>query len=130
MAYLHFKWIGMGNKELLEYFIGYKAMKARHAYGPQGHRGMSMLIFENSSMGYLEAERLHQHFVEEGRDRDAWERRHILFYPGGKRVLYGYIAVKEDLEIFNRHSKGLYSRLPISYVDSHVVQLKMHSCRA
>lgn len=99
-------WIGMGNKELLEYFIGYKAMKARHAYGPQGHRGMSMLIFENSSMGYLEAERLHQHFVEEGRDRDAWERRHILFYPGGKRVLYGYIAVKEDLEIFNRHSKG------------------------
>lgn len=99
-------WIGMGNKELLEYFKGYKAMKARHAYGPQGHRGMSMLIFENASMGYLEAERLHQHFVEEGRDRDAWERRRVLFYPGGKRVLYGYIATKEDMEIFNRHSKG------------------------
>lgn len=99
-------WIGMGNKELLEYFKGYKAMKARHAYGPQGHRGMSMLIFENASMGYLEAERLHQHFVEEGRDRDAWERRRVLFYPGGKRVLYGYMATKDDLEIFNRHSKG------------------------
>lgn len=99
-------WIGMGNKELLEYFKGYKAMKARHSYGPQGHRGMSVLIFENSSMGYLEAERLHQHFVEEGRDRDTWERRRILFYPGGKRILYGYMAAKEDMEIFNRHSKG------------------------
>eukprot|EP01018_Ginkgo_biloba_P035339 Gb_06157 [translate_table: standard] len=100
------QWIGMGNKELLEYFKGYKAMKARHAYGPKGHRGMSVLIFEDSAMGYLEAERLHRHFLKEGRGKDDWERRRVLFHPGGKRVLYGYLATKEEMEIFNRHSKG------------------------
>jgi len=100
------QWIGMGNKELLEYFKGYKAMKARHAYGPKGHRGMSVLIFEESAMGYLEAERLQKQFLKEGRGKDDWERRRVLFYPGGKRILYGYFATKEEMEIFNRHSKG------------------------
>jgi len=100
------QWIGMGNKELLEYFKGYKAMRARHAYGPKGHRGMSVLIFEESAMGYLEAERLQKQFFKEGRGKDDWERRRILFQPGGKRVLYGYLATKEEMEIFNRHSKG------------------------
>lgn len=99
-------WLGMGNKELLEYFKGYKAMKAKHAYGPKGHRGMSVLIFESSAMGYLEAERLHKHFVKEGRGKDDWDRCHVQFQPGGKRVLYGHIATKEYIEIFNKHSKG------------------------
>ncbi|GLJ47294.1 hypothetical protein SUGI_0998700 [Cryptomeria japonica] len=100
------QWVGMGNKELLDYFKGYKAMKARHAYGPKGHRGMSVLIFEETAMGYLEAERLHRHFLKEGRGKDDWERRKILFHPGGQRVLYGYYATNEEMEIFNRHSKG------------------------
>ncbi|KAH9317167.1 hypothetical protein KI387_018936, partial [Taxus chinensis] len=106
MVYMCFKWRGMGNKELFEYFKGYKAMKARHAYGPNGHRGMSVLIFEDSAIGYLEAENLHKHFVKEGRGKDDWDRRRVLFHPGGKRVLYGYIATQEDMEIFNKHSKG------------------------
>ncbi|XP_020589103.1 protein SUPPRESSOR OF GENE SILENCING 3 homolog isoform X2 [Phalaenopsis equestris] len=100
------KWKGMGNQELLEYFSTYDAVKARHSYGPNGHRGMSVLIFEASAMGYLEAERLHKQFRGEGRDRDAWERHPTLFYPGGKRQLYGSLASKEDLVIFNQHSHG------------------------
>uniref|UniRef100_A0A2P2JI37 Protein SUPPRESSOR OF GENE SILENCING 3 n=2 Tax=Rhizophora mucronata TaxID=61149 RepID=A0A2P2JI37_RHIMU len=100
------KWLGMGNQELLDYFSEYAAVKARHSYGPQGHRGMSVLIFESSARGYFEAERLHQHFAEEGTDRNAWQRCRVLFYPGGKRQLYGYMAVKEDLDIFNQHSQG------------------------
>ncbi|XP_062083741.1 protein SUPPRESSOR OF GENE SILENCING 3 [Humulus lupulus] len=101
------KWIGMGNQELLEYFNSYHPAKARHAYGPQGHRGMSVLIFESSARGYLEAERLHKHFVGHGSDRDAWNRRNrTLFLPGGKRRLYGFLAVKEDLDVFNQHSQG------------------------
>ncbi|XP_009776986.1 protein SUPPRESSOR OF GENE SILENCING 3-like [Nicotiana tabacum] len=40
------KWIGMGNQELHDYFSSYAAVKAtRSSYGPQGHRGVSVLIF-------------------------------------------------------------------------------------
>ncbi|XP_017619829.1 protein SUPPRESSOR OF GENE SILENCING 3-like [Gossypium arboreum] len=100
------KWTGMGNQELLNYFSSYAAVKARHSYGPQGHRGMSLLIFESSAAGYLEAARLHKHFKEQGRDRDAWDCSRVPFCPGGKRQLYGYIAMKEDLDLFNQHSQG------------------------
>ncbi|KAF8404016.1 hypothetical protein HHK36_008892 [Tetracentron sinense] len=100
------KWIGMGNQVLLDYFASYRAVKARHSYGPQGHRGMSVLVFEGNARGYFEAEHLHKHFAEQGTDRDAWDRRQVLFYPGGKRQLYGYMAIKEDMDIFNQHSEG------------------------
>lgn len=100
------KWIGMGSPELLDYFGSYAAVKARHSYGPQGHRGMSMLIFESTAVGYLEAERLHKHFQEQGTDRDAWKRHPKLFYPGGKRQLYGFLAEKEDVARFNQHHHG------------------------
>ncbi|KAG8650213.1 protein SUPPRESSOR OF GENE SILENCING 3 [Manihot esculenta] len=100
------KYIGMGNQELLDHFKAYAALKARHSYGPQGHRGMSMLIFDDTAAGYLEANRLHKHFKEQGRDRDAWDSKRVPFCSGGKRQLYGYMALKEDLQIFNQHSQG------------------------
>ncbi|KAG4180264.1 hypothetical protein ERO13_A10G158700v2 [Gossypium hirsutum] len=123
------KWIGMGNQELLDYFSSYAAVKARHSYGPQGHRGMSVLIFESTARGYLEAERLHKHFAEQGTHREAWERRRVLFYPGGKRQLYGYMAMKEDLDSFNQHSQGK-SRLKFemrSYQEMVVKQIRQMS---
>ncbi|KAK8491162.1 hypothetical protein V6N13_076353 [Hibiscus sabdariffa] len=123
------KWIGMGNQELLDYFSSYAAAKARHSYGPQGHRGMSLLIFESTARGYLEAERLHKHFSDQGTDREAWERRRVLFYPGGKRQLYGYMATKEDLDSFNQHSQGK-SRLKFemrSYQEMVVKQIRQMS---
>ncbi|PPS15451.1 hypothetical protein GOBAR_AA05126 [Gossypium barbadense] len=73
----------------------------------KGIRGMSLLIFESSAAGYLEAARLHKHFKEQGRDRDAWDCSRVPFCPGGKRQLYGYIAMKEDLDLFNQHSQAL-----------------------
>ncbi|KAK8945579.1 hypothetical protein KSP40_PGU003185 [Platanthera guangdongensis] len=100
------KWKGMGNQELLEYFNTYEVVKARHSYGPNGHRGMSVLIFEASAMGYFEAERLHKQFSDEGRDRDSWERHPVLFSPGGQRQLYGFLASKDDVIMFNKHSHG------------------------
>ncbi|OVA05798.1 XS domain [Macleaya cordata] len=100
------KWIGMGNQELLDYFSSYNAVKARHSYGPKGHRGMSVLIFEGTPMGYVEAERLHNHFLKEGTHRDAWDHHPVLFYPGGERQLFGFMAQKEDMDIFNQHSPG------------------------
>jgi hypothetical protein len=70
---------------------------------------MSVLIFEASTAGYLEAARLHKHFKEQGRDRQAWDRCKNPFVPGGKRQLYGYLATREDLDIFNKHSGGHFS---------------------
>jgi XS domain len=101
--------IGMGNQELLEYFSGYSAKKARHSYGPKGHRGISLLIFESVAVGYMEAERLHQHFEQQGTDRHAWEgKTKSRLLPGGQRQLFGYLAHKEDLDDFNRHCKGIH----------------------
>ena len=96
----------MGNAELLEYFNAYEAVKSRHSYGPQGHRGISVLIFEASAVGFLEAERLSKHFEEEGTNRETWARRQKLFLPGGQRLLYGYLAEKGDIDHFNQHSHG------------------------
>ncbi|XP_027341790.1 protein SUPPRESSOR OF GENE SILENCING 3-like isoform X2 [Abrus precatorius] len=96
----------------------------------KGHRGMSVLIFEASAVGYLEAECLHKHFAEQGTDRDAWFSHYRkLFLPGGRRQLYGYMAVKEDLDFFNRHSQGK-SRLKYdmrSYQEMVVNQLRQMS---
>ncbi|KAL1336322.1 hypothetical protein HN51_030710 [Arachis hypogaea] len=100
------KWYGMGNQELLDCFSNYAAQKARHSYGPQGHRGMSMLIFDASPAGYLEAVRLHKHFKEQGRDKEAWNLCQNPIVPGGKRQLYGYLASREDMDIFNWHCAG------------------------
>ena len=105
----------MGNQELLDYFSSYAAARARHSYGPHGHRGMSLLIFEASARGYFEAERLHRHFIEQRTDRDAWDRSsRVLFHPGGQRQLYGYMARKEDMDLFNQHSQGLSLSLSLS----------------
>ncbi|CAL9749597.1 unnamed protein product [Musa acuminata subsp. burmannicoides] len=101
------KWIGMGNQELRDCFSSYDVVKVRHSYGPNGHRGMSVLIFEATATGYLEAERLHKHFAEQGTDRDAWAHPCTrLFCAGGKRQLCGYLARKEDMDSFNRHCHG------------------------
>lgn len=101
------KWIGMGNQELLDYFKGYAAARAKHSYGPRGHRGISVLVFDSSAVGYVEAERLHRHFIGQGTGRAAWEsNRRVLFYPGGKRQLYGFLAKKDDIDEFNKHCQG------------------------
>ncbi|KAJ8548089.1 hypothetical protein K7X08_021325 [Anisodus acutangulus] len=44
------KWIGMGNQELRDYFSSYAAVKAvKYSY-----RGMSVLVFEATPVGYME----------------------------------------------------------------------------
>ncbi|KAK8584932.1 hypothetical protein V6N13_138875 [Hibiscus sabdariffa] len=100
------KFVGMGNQELLEHFSSYPALKAQHSYGPQGHRGLSVLIFEKSAVGYLEAERLHKNFLEQRLGRSAWNSCTDEVLAGGERQLYGFMALKEDLDVFNQHCQG------------------------
>lgn len=104
--YNFFQFVGMGSQELLEHFSSFPALKAQHSYGPQGHRGLSVLIFESSALGYLEAERLHQNFWEQRLDRFAWNSCTNEVLPGGERQLYGFMAVIEDLDFFNQHCQG------------------------
>lgn len=121
------KWKGMGNKELLSYFSKYHVKEACHAYGPDGHSGMSALIFEGSAVAYKEAERLHNHFVDQRTDKYAW-LNHRIVIPGGKRQLYGFLAEKEDLEAFNRHHGKDYLKYEMkSYNEMVVTQLKQMS---
>lgn len=121
------KWKGMGNQELLSYFSKYHVKEACHAYGPDGHSGMSALIFEGSAVAYKEAERLHNHFVDQRTERYAW-LNHRIVIPGGKRQLYGFLAEKEDLEAFNRHHGTDYLKYEMkSYNDMVVTQLKQMS---
>ncbi|PWA87127.1 Zinc finger-XS domain-containing protein [Artemisia annua] len=100
------KWVGMGTHELLEYFDSFEAVKARNAFGPEGHRGMSVLIFDASAVGYLEAERLGKHFERQDLGRNAWNHHPNHIHSDGKRQLYGYLATEQDLEVFNIHSPG------------------------
>ncbi|GLU14143.1 hypothetical protein SLE2022_307310 [Rubroshorea leprosula] len=119
------KWIGMRNLELLQQFSSYEAIKARHFYGPQGHLGISLLIFEKSVAGYTEAERLHKSFSMQGIGRDAWNScPAAATMQGGARQLYGYLAAKDDLDFLNRYCRGKLKYEMKSYREVIVNQIK------
>eukprot|EP00250_Pteridium_aquilinum_P014748 c22176_g1_i1 orf=61-2016(+) len=66
----------------------------------------------SSSSCLLEAERLHQHLVAQGRGRDGWSQESIAVHKESmpkdrhsimeKRVLYGYLACAHDLNFVDR----------------------------
>ncbi|KAH7848678.1 hypothetical protein Vadar_006038 [Vaccinium darrowii] len=68
--------------------------------------------------------------AEQGTDRDAWDHHPVLFYPGGKRQLYGYMAEKQDLDLFNKHCNGKGTQLKFetrSYKEMVLNQLRQMS---
>ncbi|KAI3946269.1 hypothetical protein MKW92_035722 [Papaver armeniacum] len=101
----------------------------------KGTGGMSLLIFEGAPTGSVEAERLHNYLIKEGRDKDA---RWTPFDDGGISKLYGFIASKKDMDSFNHHSKGSLRILSFSctskmkfemrsYVEMVVIPMKQMS---
>ncbi|OMO83719.1 hypothetical protein CCACVL1_11247 [Corchorus capsularis] len=101
-----YKWIGITDKELREVLNSFEYDRVRHSYDSNGHRGMSVLIFKETAKAYIEAKRLDKHFADQGADRKAWDLWGHLPHPGGKRQLYGYMALEKDLVEFNTKSKG------------------------
>ncbi|MQM08045.1 hypothetical protein Taro_040898 [Colocasia esculenta] len=98
------KWVGMGNRDLLDCFREYEPVKSRSAYGSHGHRGASLLIFDGTLLGYLQAQRLHNQFIQEGRGKYEWHKQKPSKQAAETRLLYGYMAMKEEeLSIFATH---------------------------
>lgn len=63
-------------------------MRARHAYGPKGHRGMSLLLFEASPAGYHDALRFSKHSTGAKRSRANWDDPgKVIFEPGEKATV-------------------------------------------
>ncbi|PWA90921.1 Zinc finger-XS domain-containing protein [Artemisia annua] len=87
------KCVGMGTHELLEYFDSFEAVKARNAFGPEGHKGMSVLIFEASAVGYLEAERLGKHFERQDIDLEVIN----LHSPGKLKLKFELVSYQEKV---------------------------------
>lgn len=114
----------MGNVEALKYFSLSNAVGSKPAYGPHGHLGMNILIFEASAVGFMEAELLCKKFEDAGTGREGWRcSDRVLLYPNGESKLYGYMAKKTDVEIFNQYFIGLlfsHSRLVSKVHVSHI----------
>ena len=101
------QWLGMGTEELLEYHKSSGAVQARHAFGPEGHKGISVLIFDTSVEGYEKAQLLSKKYEGQGIGRDNWNHHPSLFHHNGSRQLYGYLATEQDLEDFNQDLRGI-----------------------
>ncbi|KAH9302938.1 hypothetical protein KI387_014521, partial [Taxus chinensis] len=117
------KVMGMGTTELLECFKQYKPTKAKYASGPKGHCGVSLLVFDDSTLGYLEADYLHKHFLKDKRGRDDWDSFGMTNqHSSGKRILYGYMATSEDIDNFNKYSTKAKVKYDMVPYQSKVIQ--------
>lgn len=107
----------MGDAELLKYFEGYQAVRSQQSYGPEGHRGMSALIFRASAVGFMDAKYLSEDLEEntKGPDGCTCPEHRVLYDTNGERILYGHLAKEEDMRIFNWHAQGLLFSHPRLY---------------
>lgn len=98
----------MGDAKTLEMFSLSRAMGSKSSYGPQGHRGMNILIFDASAVGFMKAELLSKRFERSGIGHDDWcHSDRVLISSDGKRRVHGYMAKKSDIDIFNKYFIGL-----------------------
>ncbi|GAB2252717.1 hypothetical protein Droror1_Dr00005564 [Drosera rotundifolia] len=89
------KRVGIGNEEPHDHFDSYHPVKARNSYDPVGNLDMSVLVFESSVAGHLDAERLHNQkqvgLLEDDEQFDLLELQEYGtdYYDDGLRNLFG-----------------------------------------
>ncbi|EHA8589628.1 putative protein SUPPRESSOR OF GENE SILENCING 3 [Cocos nucifera] len=94
--------------------LGFGGGKSKSIYGKEGHTGVTMVKFANTSAGLKEAERLVEYFERENHGRKGWARAQASRSGDDdknpalvkvdektgerKRIFYGYLATASDLD--------------------------------
>lgn len=102
-------WKGLENEEIRNFLKGFKGIQYNRVialYNRNGNRGKSIVSFPASPSGYMDAQTLCELLEHEKRGRCDWLKVAHLKDPygsgridsDGKRILYGYLANKEDME--------------------------------
>lgn len=95
--------VGLRSREILEMFKEYHPRKVTHAYDHEGnHSFLSLLVFQDSPVGYMHAKRLVKNFKCSKRGRTDWDDLGALkLQPCSDGMLHGYMAKEEDMLMFN-----------------------------
>ncbi|KAI3711850.1 hypothetical protein L1987_70399 [Smallanthus sonchifolius] len=103
------KWVGMGNQELLDYFGSYEAVRARHSYGPRGHKGKSKLKFEMVSYQEKVVNQLKQ-MNEDNQQLHLYKNKVVKEQKHSKALEESYGLVSQKLRETEKQNRNVRER--------------------
>ncbi|BBN17403.1 hypothetical protein MPTK1_7g14250 [Marchantia polymorpha subsp. ruderalis] len=119
------QWKGLGHDDIrksLKNVENLEYAKVKCLFDMNGQKSSALVIFPNTFEGYFEAEALNDQLERSGKGRDQWMRVRPqdlyprtmrgwntpdLVSPDGKRILYGYLAMPEDIQRADPHKSSL-----------------------
>ncbi|KAJ7540002.1 hypothetical protein O6H91_11G118200 [Diphasiastrum complanatum] len=115
------KYTGLDNDEVRAFLKGVNDVnysRVMALYDMRGHKGKTLVTFPADDLGYINAQTLSDCLQRIGRGREHWMRvkpqnsysnvgwnAHGLVTKEGKRILYGYLARPEDMELVDPYRK-------------------------